>query len=148
MYFHVFLQLENFSPSMGKFLKDEGCMEDAAKATTGHPASFLPWNAILRREHLHSRFFIILKGQQRILYQPNPLPQKEQDRIKGGNTAPRLLSEMCVPPVLICTYRSFLSRSAWLSSSLQLLRCYEVQRYMEVLHSLLEDALVIRIKGG
>lgn len=49
---------------------------------------------------------------------------------------------------LYFTRHSFLSRSAWLSCSLQLLCCYEVQRYIEVLRSLLEDALVIRIKGG
>lgn len=93
VYFHIFFWLENFSLSMGKFTErwrlHERCRQGYYRAS-----SFISSLACHFEEGTFAfLIFTTQWGQQRILYQPNPLPQKEQDRVKSGWTAPRLLSE-------------------------------------------------------
>lgn len=111
----MFLQLENFSPSMGKF-SERWRLHKRCKQGNYRASSFISsLECHFEGEHLHSWFFITLRRQQRILYQSNSLPQKEQHRVKGGWTAPRLLSETSVPPVsdLRFSHHSFLLTTCW-----------------------------------
>lgn len=142
MYFHIFLQLENFSPSIGKFSERWRLHERCRQGTTRHPASFLPWNVILSRKHMHSWFLITLRQQQRIFLSAKSLTSEGAGQDKGWLDCTQASFWKPRPSCsdLHFTHHSFLltiCRDLPGFLLLQLLCCYELQRYMEEWHSLI-----------